>query len=55
MYCISLFAFIAFLFKPNVSNVTIFILYVGVDGEGSDGGISSIVTHVLWDIQEGDG
>ena len=46
---------IAFLFKNNVSKITRFILCVEVDGEGSDGSISSIATHVLWDIQEVDG
>ena len=43
------------LLKNNVSKITSFILYVGVDGEGSDGGISCLATHVLWEIQEGDG
>lgn len=31
-----------------------FILCVGVDGKGSDGGLSSIISYVVWDIQKGD-
>lgn len=32
-----------------------FILCVGVDGKGSDGGLSCITRYDLWDIQKRDG